>query len=261
MKNYKELIGYIYKIISPNGKIYIGQTINVNQRKRKYKSNGFKGQVKLWQSCEKNNWSPIDTFEIIEECLCGVDKIVLNEREKYWINFYNSFKDGLNCNEGGSGNLGKKHSKETKQKISLKTLDQWSKMSEETKKLRGEKIGTHGKTRKHSKESIDRIKQTKKDNPFKPTEEFKQKISQSLIGKQGRNTGNTHSAESKEKISLAKKGVSNEKIAKKVFCITNGKIYKSTQEAASKLNLTQGKVSLTCNGKILMTKGYKFKFL
>ena len=34
MKNYKELIGYIYKIISPNGKIYIGQTINVNQRKR-----------------------------------------------------------------------------------------------------------------------------------------------------------------------------------------------------------------------------------
>lgn len=261
MKQYNLITGFIYKITSPNGKIYIGQTINVIQRKRKYKSNGFKGQLKLWNNCQKYAWNPIDTFEIIEECLCGEKRFNLNEREKFWIEFFKSDIDGLNCNKGGNGNLGKKHTKETKDKISLKTSEQWDKMSEETKKIRNEKISKKNKNRKLAKETIDKIKQSKKYNPFKPDENFKQKIRESLIGKKGRNTGNKHSIESKKKISLAKKGIPNDKTAKKVFCITNGEIYKSTKDAALKLGLTQGKVSMVCNNKILMTKGYKFKFL
>lgn len=135
------VIGYIYKIISPNGKIYIGQTINKKQRKYHYNSSSFKGQIKLWNSTQKHNWNPSDSFEIIEECLCGENKCYLNEREKFWIQYYDSFKNGLNCNEGGYGNLGYIASKETKDKIS-KYHKNKPPMSNETKeKLRQINLG------------------------------------------------------------------------------------------------------------------------
>lgn len=115
--NIKNRIGYIYKITAPDGKVYIGQTINLYHRKSVYKNNFFKKQYKLSRSCKKYNWNPIDTFEIIEECLCVEDKSLLNEREIYWITFYDSFKNGLNCNIGGGSNFGYKHTEEAKSKI------------------------------------------------------------------------------------------------------------------------------------------------
>ena len=72
----------------------------------------------MWNNVQCYNWNPASTFEIIEECECGLDKINLNEREKFWINYFDSFKNGLNCNEGGHGNLGHKASDETKLKMS-----------------------------------------------------------------------------------------------------------------------------------------------
>lgn len=38
------------------------------------------------------------TFEIIEEC----DKQSLNEREIYWIEYYDSFHNGYNMTIGGT---------------------------------------------------------------------------------------------------------------------------------------------------------------
>lgn len=37
------------------------------------------------------------TIEVLEDC----DVTILNEREKYYINLYNSYKEGYNCTEGG----------------------------------------------------------------------------------------------------------------------------------------------------------------
>ena len=117
-KDLTEVKGYIYKVTAPNDKIYIGQTIRLKNRKYSYKNNDFKTQTKLWNSCQKHNWNPIDNFEIIEECLCGENKSFLNEREIYWIAFYDSFNKGLNCNLGGGSNFGYKVSDETKLKMS-----------------------------------------------------------------------------------------------------------------------------------------------
>lgn len=111
--------GFIYKITSPNGKIYIGQTINFRNRKYYYKSGNFKKQTKLWNNILFYNWLPIDTIEIVEECLCGENKKYLNEREIFWISYYDSFRSGLNCNEGGEGNLGYSFSDEVKEKMSI----------------------------------------------------------------------------------------------------------------------------------------------
>jgi group I intron endonuclease len=88
-----KLIG-IYKITSPSGRIYIGQSIDINKRFTGYYSmTNVRWQRKLKASLLK--YGPMNhTYEVIEECL--VDQ--LNERERYWQEYYDSanIKTGLN---------------------------------------------------------------------------------------------------------------------------------------------------------------------
>jgi group I intron endonuclease len=81
----------IYKITSPNGRIYIGQSINVKQRFKKYFKLHCKKQLRLYNSLSKYGVEN-HTFEIIEEC----EQLKLNERERFWQDFYNCVSVGLN---------------------------------------------------------------------------------------------------------------------------------------------------------------------
>lgn len=102
----------IYKITSPSGKIYIGQSNNIFRRKWEYASKKCCDQPKLYNSIIKYGWEN-HNFEIIYEC----NENELNYYERYYINYYSSFnsKHELNLTEGGDHY---KLSKETKQKIS-----------------------------------------------------------------------------------------------------------------------------------------------
>lgn len=92
----------IYKITNLiNGKIYIGQSVKIKNRwqqhKQEVKSN--RTNTLLYNAMRKyglDNFS----FEVIEEC----DKDQLNEREIYWISYYDSFnkEKGYNMTPGGS---------------------------------------------------------------------------------------------------------------------------------------------------------------
>ena len=84
----------IYKITSPNGKVYIGQSIDIQKRFKNYKGlQNCKGQIKLRNSFLKYGTN-VHVFEIIEECTIDL----LNTRERYWQEFYNCIsKNGLNC--------------------------------------------------------------------------------------------------------------------------------------------------------------------
>ena len=73
----------IYKIVNPNGKLYIGQSTNIEKRWRTYKTLHCKGQIKLYNSLKKHGFEN-HKFEIIEEC----DVTALEERETYWKLFY-----------------------------------------------------------------------------------------------------------------------------------------------------------------------------
>ena len=93
--------GFIYKITNKlNNKVYIGQTIQ-------------KPIERFYQHCAKKCDKYIlnmvihkaifkygkdnFTFEVIEE----VPRQQLNEREEYWIKYYNSYTDGYNSTKGG----------------------------------------------------------------------------------------------------------------------------------------------------------------
>lgn len=82
----------IYKITSPSGKIYIGQSIDIERRRKRYKKLDCKGQPKLYRSFNKYG---VDAhkFEIITTC----DIEELDELERYYQEIYNCIDNGLNC--------------------------------------------------------------------------------------------------------------------------------------------------------------------
>lgn len=145
----------IYKITSPNNKVYIGQSVNIKQRFGDYRKPSYfkrNNQHKLRNSINKYGIEK-HKFEVITEC--SIEE--LNILELYYQELYNSVKKGMNCvyvdesngtflhteetkrkiSEGNKGNkkwLGKKHSEHTKQLISNMKKGVKRNFSEEAKK-------------------------------------------------------------------------------------------------------------------------------
>ena len=103
----------IYKITSPTGRIYIGQSIDIDRRFRFYRNMNCKHQPVLFASFNKHGVGT-HSFEIIEECI----EEVLDTRERYWQEFYDVLNGGLNCNLTETNDKTKRQSEETKKKIS-----------------------------------------------------------------------------------------------------------------------------------------------
>ena len=183
----------IYKITSPLGYIYIGQSINIDYRFYVYKKLKCKAQLRIYNSFVKHG---VDNhlFEIIEECPFNL----LNERERYWQDFYNVLgKKGLNCNLVSTNNSPKILSDETKLKISNSL------------------IGF-----RHTKESKDKISKSLIGRPV--SKETRSKISESNKNKQ-------FSIERRQKISNALKGrkIPKEVIQKRTKKLSGGNHYSS----------------------------------
>ena len=103
---------YIYKFTNKiNGKIYIGQTNNPEQRKRGHKSTAYNKKAHDYTNAfhnaiRKYGWDNFD-FEILEEINDSFGREYLNQREKFFISYYNSLvgRNGYNIREGGEGNI------------------------------------------------------------------------------------------------------------------------------------------------------------
>lgn len=103
----------IYKISSPSGRVYVGQSTNLESRIKDYKrGHGMKKQRKLENSFNKYGIKE-HIFEIVEECVPEI----LNIRERYWQDFYNCLKEGLNCRLTTTSDKSGKMSDETRQKM------------------------------------------------------------------------------------------------------------------------------------------------
>ena len=97
------------------GKKYIGQTIQkIQYRINDHFCRSSNSQYKFHRAIKKygkNNF----IYGVIEEC----DFSVINDREMYWINVFDTFKNGYNSETGGMN--GRLLSEETKSKIQQKT--------------------------------------------------------------------------------------------------------------------------------------------
>lgn len=95
----------IYKFTNKvNGKVYIGQSVDVYTRKASHRHNctkvGSSAYNTYFHAALRKYGKDNFDFEIIEEC----PEHLLNEREMYWIDYYKSYKSeiGYNMNLGGS---------------------------------------------------------------------------------------------------------------------------------------------------------------
>ena len=86
-----------------NGRIYIGQTVNIYLRRRQHENPTGQDRTHQYESDFHKDIRKygIENFEftILEEC----DPEKLNEREVYWISKYNTTSNGYNVKNGGSG--------------------------------------------------------------------------------------------------------------------------------------------------------------
>lgn len=131
--------GVIYKITClVNDKVYIGQTIRP-LRKRLYGhiKEAFKTdnpKIKFQRAIKRHGK---DNF-MIEQIDEAFSKEELDEKEKYWIAYYDSINNGYNTAEGGGGGntykgIDEKRLEEIKQKISKKNTGRNNGMSHQIK--------------------------------------------------------------------------------------------------------------------------------
>jgi group I intron endonuclease len=238
----------IYKIISPSGKVYIGQSINIKKRWNNYKwlHNSAVGPY-LLRSLKKHK-PENHIFEIIENC--SIEQ--LNGRETYYkqieLNRVNGdWSKVLFCelHDRGSG----PRSKHIIEKI---------------------RQGNTGK--KRSIECKRKISQFQKGRP-KP-EGYKEKLKQALTGK-------TRSEDTKKRMSECRKGIPNLKNKKpkppgfsahltgrlpkavhQISPMDNSIIatYPSLKIASESTGICDGNISRCCQGKGKTAGKYKWLF-
>ena len=90
----------IYKITEQNtGRMYIGQAVDIGARWKEHVKAGLgidgAPTSRFYRSINKLGPEHF-TFEILEQC----ERKLLNEREAYWINFYNATSYGFNTKIG-----------------------------------------------------------------------------------------------------------------------------------------------------------------
>jgi len=213
----------IYKITSPIGKVYIGQSIDIEKRFNSYSRLDKKNnsQIKLYRSFLKHGVEN-HYFYIIEECTIEL----LNERERYYQDFYNVLDKGLNCVLTKTDDLKLIFSKESRNKIS------------ESKKNNKYWVG-----KKHLESS--KIKMSTNQLNKKTTEEVKQKISNSLknhivteITKSKISKNNAKFWKGKVRDNNTKIKMSESKSWKNIVLdLNNGIFYKSIKDAEKTYNI------------------------
>lgn len=133
----------IYKITSPSGKVYIGQSIDIEHRFHEYSLiTNCNFQTKLFRSLKKYGANK-HSFEILEEC--ALEK--LNERERYYQDKYNVLSEyGLNCRltttQDKSGKNSLESNKKRSESLKGKKRGPRPDVSERNKKVHKDKIIT-----------------------------------------------------------------------------------------------------------------------
>lgn len=122
----------IYKITNPNGKIYIGQSIDIESRWNHHTNERVMNTLDwpLYRSLRKYGVDK-HNFMVVEEC----DVEELNERERYYQEKYNTVSEGLNCKLVGFDEVSGVLNDKIKSKIS-ETLTGYTMKDERRQKVR-----------------------------------------------------------------------------------------------------------------------------
>ena len=240
----------IYKITSPKGRVYIGQSRNIHNRFKHYRSGHCKGQIRLSNSFAKYG---IDshTFEVVE--LCTIKQ--LDMRERFWQEKFNVLSSkGMNCLyteiPGKRGSM----TKQTLRKRNL-AYRRRNPLSVQHK----DKISSSCKGRVVSKTT--RLKMSVASKGIKKTTLHRQRISLSRKGIKMSETTKLKMRKPKTVDHILKISRS---LGKRVQQLTlDGKLISnwfSASEAARVLGINHQGISACCNKKLRSYNNYLWRF-
>ena len=246
----KQYIVYIHRN-KINNKNYVGITRQRPEERWRHDGFGYKGQIKFWRAIQKYGW---DNFEHLIVAT-NLTEQEASELEKQLIKSLNTIENGYNISLGGSTT---NHSPET------------------LEKMRQSMLG-----KKHTEETKSKISQAKEKDkkPVKCIETgiiyesgaYAAKITgidKSSISKCCQ--GQVHSAggynwqyvdeQLSRKYALIKQNNIN-KAKKPIKCLTTGKVYESVSAAAKDTNSDASNITKVCNGKYKTTNNLKWCFI
>lgn len=242
-------MGVIYKATNLiNGKIYIGQTTNFIHRVYQHRSDSNNIEKRKGNSYFHNamNQYGVDNFkfEIIED----IENSLLNEREQYWIKFYNSYSpNGYNLTLGGNGFKGHSRfqSEEEKSKRKQLMIEKYQNNPELIEKHRKRTIELW-KNENFRNKVIKGLKNFHKNNPnfFK--------------GENNPFFGHKHTEETKERLRKSKKSNFVEQLNKDTLEVIN--TYESLHEMNRQTGYDRGWISKAVKQNKI-AYGYKWKIL
>ena len=232
----KDRKGIIYVHINKiNGKAYVGQTVQT-LRNRWFKGH-YSTCTHFYNAILKYGW---DNFEhkVLE---CGLNKEELDDREKYWIEYFDSVNNGYNIRLGGSNQALTEEHKKKIQESNAKTLGkkvvcvntgQIYESANAAKRATGaEHIGDccSGKLQSAGKDKDGNALIWKYLEEYNPKEEV-------IIKKQKRK-------------------------ASKVLCIETNIIYNTAKEAERETRVDSTSIGRVCNNKRKSAGGFTWKWV
>lgn len=242
-KKLKGSYGVVYKLTSPSGKMYIGQSVNHKSRLSVYKNlpkNLKEHQIHLYNAIKKYGFKNFK-FEILCEVLNETD---VNDIEIFWIREYNLTNRRYGYNKTTGGNSGKRLTEEVKLKISK----------------------AH-KGRKHSKESLEKMSKSRTGVPLNISPENREKKSKrmilwnkenkELVSKSSKENWNDKRKEEMSERHSSIKNVNYDFTVYKIFDIRNSEQYEGTQnDLRIKFNLCRKGLNAMLKGKVRHVNGY-----
>lgn len=220
----------IYKIeniITHN--VYIGKTNNFEVRWNQHKSEARhnKDNSHLYNAMRKYGIENF-TFSIVEEMTLEEYNKNGNDREKYWIKFYQAFENHDNYNEtiGGEGTQGWIAPQEYRDNMS-KIMKEWYQTEA-------------GKAK--AKRQSERMKGVALTKGIPHTEEWKKKHSERMKGENNPSYG-THTR------------------GKKCRCIELDQIFESTREAEKIIGIAHQNIAAACRGVYKTSGGYHWEYI
>lgn len=249
-------MGYIYKITNiKNNKIYIGQTTKERPTDRysqhKYLATHPEQEKSISYLHRAMNKDGLDNFQftIIEE----VQNILLNDREKYWIKYYNCITpNGYNITKGGEGTKGYSRPQTLKERLKRQQSNkQFYITHPEARKQVSERTKKLWQNEEYRRKVTESNKKTYAENP---------ELIKRFCGENNPMYGKHHTKEALEKIkaAAAKKKLKIAQLDKDTLEII--KIHDGVKDAEKALNVSHGWISKAAKQNKI-AYGYRWKFI
>lgn len=230
---------------SINEKVYIGKTkYNTLTRQYQHLKHLNNGQY-IHNAMKKLG---VENFQV-ETIETNIEDIeTLNEREKYWIAFYDCKPPkGYNIQDGGDNS--RIQDKEVQKEQAIENPEQAEKIKKHFDDIRHLGVPAMLQDRKINPEKYKIHDENAAKNLQKQREQNPDKVIES-----GKRVAQDFEKQKKEHPDLEKQRIekvikANKKKSKKIICITTGEIFESMNEAERQTGISHGHISQVCNGK------------